>query len=59
MNALNGALTRIFDLVLSPLESLGVAWALIVVSGLFVISDGVRRARVIAARREIEEPQHA
>ena len=31
----------------------------LVVSGLFVISDGVRRARVIAARREIEEPQHA
>jgi len=35
MNAVNGALTRFFDLVMSPLEHLGVAWALIVVSGIF------------------------
>ncbi|HUR27952.1 MAG TPA: hypothetical protein VM509_07190 [Planctomycetota bacterium] len=35
MNAVNGALTRFFDLVLSPLEHLGAAWALIVVSGIF------------------------
>ena len=31
----------------------------LVVSSLFVISDGVRRARVISAQRELEEPQHA
>jgi hypothetical protein len=35
MNALDGALTGFFDLVMSPLEYLGVAWALILVSGLF------------------------
>lgn len=31
----------------------------LVVSGLFVVSDGVRRARLSAARRPKEEPQHA
>ncbi len=35
MNALNGALTWFFNLVLSPLEHLGVAWALIIVAGIF------------------------
>ena len=37
MNALNGALTGLFNLVLAPLEVLGVAWALIVVAGVFGI----------------------
>ena len=35
MNALNGAMTGLFDLVLTPLEFLGVAWALILISGIF------------------------
>jgi hypothetical protein len=35
MNALNRALNRTFDLVLAPLERLGVAWSLIVVAGVF------------------------
>lgn len=35
MNALNGALTGLFDFILSPLERLGVAWAIILVAGIF------------------------
>ena len=35
MNFLNGLMTSVFDVVLSPLEVLGVATTLIVVSGVF------------------------
>ncbi len=35
MNALNGAMTGLFDLVLAPFEFMGVAWALILSSGIF------------------------
>ena len=35
MNALNGALTRLFDWVLVPFEALGVAWSQILVAGIF------------------------
>ena len=45
MNAINRALTRFFDLILAPLESLGVAWALIVVAGLLMSNRKVRTGR--------------
>lgn len=35
MNALNDALTSIFDVLLWPLDRLGPAWSLIVISGIF------------------------
>ncbi|MEM7515456.1 MAG: hypothetical protein AAF368_00840 [Planctomycetota bacterium] len=37
MNALNGFVTKLFDVVLSPFEALGFEWALILVSGVFGI----------------------
>lgn len=37
MNAINGAITAIFDLLLTPLEALGLEFSLIVVSGVFGI----------------------
>ena len=37
MNALNRIVTSVFDVVLTPLEFLGVAWSLILVSGVFGI----------------------
>ena len=35
MNAINGALTALFDLVLKPLEAIGPEFSLTVVSGVF------------------------
>ena len=55
-----GAASALIGLFLSNAANTAPSGTIVlVVSGLFVISDGVRRARVMAARREIEEPQHA
>ena len=51
MNGLNGALNWVFDLVLAPLDRLGVAWSLIVVSGVFGVLALFAFKHVSAQRR--------
>jgi hypothetical protein len=51
MNALNRAVTQAFDVLLWPFERLGVAWSLILVSGLFGIAALFLFKHVSAQRR--------
>ncbi|MBL8861215.1 MAG: hypothetical protein JNK02_04305 [Planctomycetes bacterium] len=51
MNALNGAATAAFDALLWPLERLGVAWSLILVSGVFGVLALFLFKHVSAQRR--------
>jgi len=51
MNALNGAMTWLFDQVLSPLEYLGVGWALIFVSGVFGVVALIAFKHISSQRR--------
>lgn len=37
MNAINATITKVFDLLLTPFEALGIEWAIILVSGIFGI----------------------
>lgn len=37
MDAINAAVTKVFDLLLTPFEALGIEWAIILVSGIFGI----------------------
>jgi hypothetical protein len=51
MNGLNSALNWTFDLVLAPLDRLGVAWSLIVVSGIFGVLALVAFKHISSQRR--------
>jgi zinc transport system permease protein len=55
-----GAVSALIGLFISNAANTAPSGTIVLVaSGLFVLSDGMRRARLTALRRQAEEPQHA